>query len=462
MEQSEQPIIFRNIHVTIFRLSLPGMISSVLQTLFQLIDAYWVGKLGAEALAAIGGCAFILWAIFSLTALSVNGIATLVAQNIGAKKPDQGRFAAAQGMLLNTLTAIIVMGTVYFIQNSLYRLMGFDPQVLLLARQYMNIILAGLIFSFWFTALEAVFRGLGDTKTPMIVLAVALTFNAVADPLFIFGWGFFPKMGIAGAAMATILSEFLAVLILAFLLKRRKYLPKPKKGERSVSLAVMKKLIAIGAPVAFGGFFFSIIYVVLTRIISRFGMEAIAAIGIGHRIEGIAWFACVGFSVAASTLVGQNVGAGRLKQAAKAAWLVNGYGVLILIVVSAIYFFFPDTLMSFFTQDQAVQRLGAEYLKIVAVFEIFLALEVIMEGAFSGAGYTLPVMLVSVPITAARIPLAWFLAVRLNWGIQGIWWAIAVTTGLKGFLNALLFALGFWKRKLKDGTKLLEELNGKE
>ena len=448
MQSDFQPIIYRNIHGTIFRLSLPGMISSVLETLFQLIDAYWVGKLGADALAAIGGCAFILWAIFSLTALSVNGMATLVAQNIGAQKPEQGRYAAGQGFIINTITVLLVGGLIFVFQDHLYRLMGFDANVLSLARQYMTIILGGMIFIFWFTALEAIYRGLGDTKTPMIILAVGLTLNAIADPFFIFGWWIFPEMGIGGAALATVVSEFVSVLGLWWLLKRKHYLPVFKHHPK-VDRFIVKRLISIGAPVAFGGFFFSIIYVVLTRIIARFGMEAIAAIGIGHRIEGIAWFACVGFSVAASTLVGQNVGAGRIKQAARAAWLVNGYGVLILLLVSAVYYLFPEVLMRVFTTDVLVQKIGTEYLRIIALFEIFLALEVIMEGAFSGAGYTLPVMLVSVPITAARIPLAYLLAVTLGWGTNGIWWAIAITTGLKGFLNALLFALGFWKKKIK-------------
>ncbi len=451
MQSEFQPIIYRNIHGTIFRLSLPGMISSILETLFQLVDAYWVGKLGADALAAIGGCAFILWAIFSLTALSVNGMATLVAQNIGARQPEKGRFAAGQGLLLNTVTVLLVGSVVFYFQDSLYHLMGFDPVVLQLARQYMTIILAGMVFIFWFTALEAIFRGLGDTRTPMLVLAFGLALNALADPFFIFGWWIFPKMGIGGAALATVVSELIAVLGLWWLLKRRHYLP-AKRGLQTIDRSVISRLIAIGAPVAFGGFFFSIIYVILTRIIAQFGMEAIAAIGIGHRIEGIAWFACVGFSVAASTLVGQNVGAGRIKQAARAAWLVSSYGVLLLALVSAVYYLFPDVLMRVFTQDVQVQKIGSEYLRIIALFEIFLALEVIMEGAFSGAGYTLPVMFVSVPITAARIPLAYWLAVEMGWGTNGIWWAIALTTGLKGFLNALLFAAGFWKKKIATTT----------
>ena len=447
MSQNIEPIINRNIHRAIFTLSLPGMISSVLETLYQLIDAYWIGKIGANALAAIGGSSFILWAVFSLTALSVNGIATLVAQHIGAGRAQQGRLAAGQGMLLNTLSALLLAVLVFVSQNALYRVMGFDPQVTVLARAYMNIILLGLVFSFGFTGIEGVFRGLGDTRTPMIVLAVALMFNAVLDPFLIFGWWVFPALGIAGAAWATIFSEALGLFILTLILARKHYLPKIKLNSALFRSETVQQILAIGAPVAFGGFFFSLIYVFLTRIISRFGMEAVAAIGIGHRIEGIAWFACVGFSVAASTLVGQNVGANRWKQAERSVWLVSGYGVGLLLIISAVYYFAPQTLMGIFTNNPVVQNIGRDYLKIIALFEIFLGLEVIMEGAFSGAGYTLPVMLVSVPVTAARIPLAWLFAIHWQWGIDGIWWAIAMTTGIKGFLNTLLFALGIWKKK---------------
>ncbi len=443
-----EPIINRDVHRAIFSLSLPGMISSVLETFYQLIDAYWVGKLGAGALAAIGGSSFVLWAVFSLTGLSINGIATLVAQNVGAGQPEKGRVAAGQGMLLNTFSALTLALVVFFTQDTLYQIMGFEPQVLQMARQYMNIILLGLVFSFAFTGLEAVFRGLGDTKTPMFVLAFALTFNAVADPFFIFGWWGFPQMGIAGAAAATVVSEMLGLVILLFLLARKRYLPKLVFKRPIIQRAILQRIFSIGAPVAFGGFFFSLIYVGLTRIISRFGMEAIAAIGIGHRIEGVAWFACVGFSVAASTLVGQNVGARRFKAAERSAWLVSAYGVGLLALISAGYYFFPELLMSVFTDDPVVRKIGVEYLQIIAIFEIFLGLEIIMEGAFSGAGYTLPVMLVSVPITAARIPLAWLLAIHWGWGIDGIWWAIGLTTGVKGVLNTLLFAAGFWKKKL--------------
>jgi len=445
LDNSQYLLINKNLHKTIFGLSIPGMISSVLMTMFQLVDAYWVGKLGAEALAAIGGSAFILWAIFSLTAMSTIGITTLVAQKIGAGNEGEAKISAGQGLFLNAVTAVILSIGVYFIQDYLYVIMGFNEEVAEQARIYLSLLLAGMIFPFWFTGLEAIFRGLGDTKTPTIVLAITLVLNGLLDPIFIFGWLGMPVLGIGGAAMATVLAHGIAVVLCLLFLKNKKFLP---AFQLHINWPIIHRLLNIGIPIAVGGFIFSIIYIFLTNIISRFGTPAIAAIGVCHRIEGIAWFACVGFSVAASTLVGQNIGARRLNEARRAAWWVNGYGALILFFVSLFYFIFPEFLMSVFTDDPEVQRYGVEYLRIIALFEISLGFEIIMEGAFSGAGYTLPVMLVTVPLSAARIPLAWFLAIHLNWGASGIWWAIGLTTFLKGLVNTLLFALGLWKKKI--------------
>ena len=267
----------------------------------------------------------------------------------------------------------------------------------------------------------------------------------------IFGWYGFPELGISGAAWASVVAQILALLLSIYFLNRKKFIPKfSLTGKELLKIKIISRILAIGAPIALGGFFFSLIYIGLTAIISQFGTNAIAAIGVCHRIEGIAWFACVGFSAAASTLVGQFIGAKNIKQAEKAAWWVTGYGGVTLLIVSIIFYLFPAELMSVFTSEKEVQNIGVEYFRIIAIFEIFLAFEVIMEGAFSGAGYTLPVMLVTVPITALRIPLAWLLAIKLEMGTEGIWWAIAITTFLKGALNILLFQRGLWMNKLHN------------
>jgi putative MATE family efflux protein len=451
MSRNNHLVINKNIHRTILALSLPGMASSVLQTFYQLIDAFWVGKLGSEALAALGGLSFILWAVMALATLSSIGITTLVAQNIGAGQTDKTNFSAGQGMLLNSLTAIIFGAVVLLFQHDFYNIMGFNQAVTDYAADYMNIVVFSLPFVYGFIGLEAVFRGIGDTTRPMIILAIALALNAILDPLLIMGWYGFPAMGIKGAALATAIAQALAVLIAYLFLRRKEFIPKISlQGKITIDFSIIRRILDIGSPIALGGFSFCIIYVFLTNIISKFGTEAIAAIGVCHRIEGIAWFACVGFSAAAAAMVGQAVGSDNLKLAKRSAWWVNGYGVGTLFFVSIIFYLFPVHLVRLFTSDPAVVKLGAEYLQIIALFEIFLALEVIMEGVFSGLGYTIPVMLISVPVTAMRVPIAWYLALKLKMGTDGIWWAIGGTTFFKGLLITLLFASGFWKNKLVD------------
>ena len=449
MQPSQYNLVNKNIHKVILSLSIPGMISSITQTLYQLVDAYWVGKLGSPALAAIGGSSFILWAVYSLTALSSSGIAALVAQHIGANNEREARSVAAQGMLISTVSAVFLGFIVFFTQGFLYKIMGFSPQVTVLAHDYMSVILLGIVFSFWFTGLEATFRGIGDTHTPMIIVGLALLLNALLDPLFIFGWFGLPALGIAGAAWASVIAQFVALALSTLFLKHKNFLPAfTKRTKEWLQFEVLVRILNIGAPVGLGGFFFSLIYVGLTAIISQFGTDAIAAVGVCHRIEGIAWFACVGFSAAVATLVGQYVGAGKIKGAERAAWWVTSYGGGTLLLVSLVFYLFPEQLMAIFTGEPGVQHIGVEYFKIIALFEIFLAFEVTMEGAFSGAGYTLPVMLVTVPLTAARIPLAWFLAIYLGLGTNGIWWAIGTTTFFKGAANLILFKRGIWRRKL--------------
>ena len=217
--------------------------------------------------------------------------------------------------------------------------------------------------------------------------------------------------------------------------------------QKWINRNVIRRLTKIGAPIAFSGVMFSASYMILTGIITRFGSPALAALGLGHRIEGLSYFTAVGFSVAASTLVGQNIGAGKLRRAETAAWLVALYVVIYLGVVSLVYYFFARNIIGFFIDDPAVIVEGTRYLKIIAVLEIFLGLEIVFEGAFSGAGNSLPPMMISVPLTWARIPLALLLAETLVMGSNGVWWAISVTTGLKGMLLAFWWSRGRWKNR---------------
>lgn len=424
--------------------------SMMMINLFNIVDFFWVGKLGADAIAGVSASSFFIWSIHSIMDISANGINALVAQNIGAGRPEAANKAAIVGAIIGLLLAFVVITLGLNIHQFLFSFMGLTDGVVQQATDYFVWFLYGIWATFTWQNISATFRGAGDTHTPMLLLFIALILNIILDPLLIFGYGPFPELGVKGSAIATVFAHFCCVVIGMAILKRREWTINLLKLRQEVTSRsewqMARRIIKIGLPVGITGFIFSSVYIFLTPIIARFGTAAVAAIGIGHRIEGLAYFACVGFSFAAATLVGQNLGAGQLERAERAAWTTVFYLILILFPVSAIFILFPHLIIPIFISDPEVVAEGSRYLQIIGLCEIFMGLEIVLMQAFSGAGDTMPPMLVDVPLTVARIPLAYFLAIHLGWGPIGVWWAISSTTVLKGVTMATLFKMGRWKR----------------
>ena len=203
------------------------------------------------------------------------------------------------------------------------------------------------------------------------------------------------------------------------------------------------RIARIGAPIAISQVSFCVVYMALARVIARFGTPAVAAVGIGHTCESVAYFVSAGFSFAAATMVGQNLGARRPDRASRAAWVACGYALGPAALVAALMLAAPAALARFFIDDPAVVEIAVRYLRIVAVSELFLVFEIVLEGAFGGAGDTLPPLLVGGPLSIARVPAAYLLSVSLGWGIDGVWWAVTISTVLKGTLMALWFRRRF-------------------
>ncbi len=429
----------------IFKLALPAIGSMVFIMVFNLVDIWWVGKLGPEALAGISAASFIYWALQSMATLVGTGVTAMVARFVGAGKPQEAGRVVAQGLILAIGIAVVHSVGGLLTQKWLFQLMGTEGQVLRAATDYMRVLLFGLPSIFLAFHLDSTFRGLGDTRTPLKVISIGLTLNMILDPIFIFGWGPIPRMEAAGASLATILAHIIIVVLALIILNRRNIKPRFERGADFIDWNIMWRISKIGAPIALTGVLFSGSYMALTHIITQFGTAPLAALGVGHRIEGLSYNISVGFSFAASALIGQNMGAGKIERAEKSVWLCVLYIASFLALVSLLFFFFGESLFRFFTDDPAVIREGAAYLRIIALFEIFLGLEIVLEGAFGGSGNSLPPMLVSVPLTWARLPLAVLFAYTLGMESNGVWWAISITTGIKGVLLAVWFRRGRWK-----------------
>jgi MATE family, multidrug efflux pump len=312
-------------------------------------------------------------------------------------------------------------------------------EVTRLGSRYLATYLVGAPLVLGFFAAEATFRASGDTKTPMALLGASVLVNLVLDPLLITGAGPLPQLGIVGAAVAAILTRG-AALALGYVLLRRRGLVRFGVFDWRSGFAALR----IGLPVAGTGVFFSLVYIGLTRITTRFGVPALAALGVGHKLEGLSYMAATGFGLAAAALVGQNLGAGRPDRARTAGWTTALYAAGLGAIPALAFVVFPDALVGIFTSDQAVVADGAMYLRALAMAQISMGFEIVLETALGGAGFTVIPMLWSGALTAARIPLAaWFAG---PFRVAGIWWTIGLTAVARGVAMALLWRGDRWQR----------------
>jgi len=418
-------------------LALPSIASLFGQAAFSLVNIIWAGRLGAAALAAVNTAAFIVWTVDALGALCSVGANALVARSVGAGELDAARATAGRALGVAGAVSALTTATGFALLTPTFRFMGTDEEVTSLGISYMTVFFAGCFTVFVWVTVEAVFRAWGDTRTPMKLLVGSLAANAALDPLLMFGIGPFPRWGVAGAAAATVVSRFALCAIGLALLFRRVLVD---RGTVFAPDRSSLRIATIGMPIALSQASFCVVYMALTRVIATFGTPAIAAVGIGHKTESVAYFVCVGFSFAAATMVGQNLGAGSPGRAARAAWTACGYAMLVAAVVAIAMLAAPHAIARVFIDDPAVVDVAVGYLRIVALSELFLVFEIVLEGAFGGAGDTVPPLLASGPLSIARVPAAYLLAVSLGWGIEGVWWAICISSVLKGALLAVWFA----------------------
>lgn len=426
--------------------ALPLFLGNALQALYNTVDSIWVGRyLGSQGLAAVSVSGPVVFALVALVMGIGMATTTLVAQYSGAGRPDMvNRVIATSFGLMLILGLISSAGGILF-RVPILRLINTPPDVMDMAASYLGVFMAGLLTMFAYNVISAVMRGLGDSRTPLVFLAYATLLNIILDPIMIFGWGPFPQMGVAGAALATVIAQGVSG-ILGLRHMVRVGLVKLDKDLLSLDRDLTKKLFTIGLPSGVQQIVVSMGMLTLSSIVNRFGSVVMAAFGVGGRLDQFAFMPAMSVGLSVTALVGQNMGAGlheRVKEIVKwAAYLTIGITAVVSLVVLAL----PGPLVSIFNEEPGVLIEGARYLRTIGAAYIPYALMFMLSGVMRGAGDTVPSMLISmVTLWLVRIPVAAYLSNLM--GSRGIWLAIAVSPVVGAGLNYAYFLSGRWKSR---------------
>jgi putative MATE family efflux protein len=409
-----------------WRLAIPMVVLGWIRASWLAVDAWWVAGLGETALTGLAAAAFAWWMVDQLAELAGLGTQSRIAQAIGAGTPEAVDRIVAEGLVVATLLGLCVTGTAELWAPLYVRAMGLTDDVARAA----DAVLHGLAWLAPVAAVssvvQAVFRGIGDTRAALSLSAAVLVVNAVLSPLVLFNAGF----GVGGAPLATALAVAAGVVASGGVLRQRGWLV----TWSAPTLAGAARTLGIGGPVFLSGIGFSLVYVLLGRLIAAQGDVHLAALGVGHRLESYAYLACTGFSVASATLVGRATGAGDRLAARRAGLAIGRLSGRVMLAAGALAWLLAPTIFAAFSDDPALVASGTAYLRAQAAVWVFMAWEITYEGSFAGLGDTFPASVTVTIGTLARLPLAVWVTTTTPLGATGIWLVVAATTATKGAL----------------------------
>lgn len=430
----------------IFLLAVPMILELIMESTFAVVDIYFVGKLGASAVATVGLTETYLFLLYSIAMGLATAVTAIVARRIGEKNREAAGKAAAQSILLALLCSVPFSIAGIFFSKELLALMGADAWSIEYGYRYTQWMLGGNAIIVLLFVINAVFRGGGDAAIAMRVLWIGNGINILLVPLLINGWGPIPAMGIQGAAIATTIGRGTGVIIqLWTLFNGGKHI----QAKLSQLYWDAKTMLAI-VKTALGGVGQMIVgmtsWIFLMRILADVGSEAVAGATIALRILMFTMMPAWGLSNAAATLVGQNLGAGQPDRAESTVWKIGFYNMIFLVGVSVVYFFYHDSLMGFFTEDIRVIAIGGEWLRILSYSYFVYGWWMVSTQAFNGAGDTgTPTKINLVFFWLIQIPLCYVLAIRLDWEHSGVFWGVFISETSVGLFTLWLFTKGRWK-----------------
>jgi len=435
-----------NLNRAILLLAIPMVLEMVLESLFAVVDVFWVGRLGADAVATVGLTESLLSLIFAIgLGLSLSTTA-MVARRIGEKDPEGAAVAGVQAIVIGLATSALVGIPCLFYAPELLRLMGASPQIIAVGSSYARIALGGGGVIMLLFLNNAIFRGAGDAAIAMRLLWVSNIINLILDPCLIFGWGPFPKLGVTGAALATFTGRSIGVLYQFYRLMRGTERIRILRRQIHVNFKVLVRLLRVSLT---GILQFAIAHtswIGLVRIVSVFGSAALAGYTVAIRILIFIILPSWGLSNAAATLVGQNLGAKQPERAQTSVWRTGFYNMLFLGGIGIFFLFFATPVIRLFTQDPNVVPGAAMCLRILSYGNIGYAYGMVMLQAFNGAGDTVtPTIVNFFGFWLLEIPLAYFLAIPMRMEANGVYVSIVIAECTIAAAGILLFRRGKWK-----------------
>lgn len=429
-------------------LAVPMVLEMLMESVFLLVDTFFVGRLGPNAVAVVGITESLMIMVYAVAMGLSIGASAVVARRIGEKHPDAAAHAAFQAIVFGVVVGIGTGAVGIAYAPDLLRLMGASDEVVAQGTGFARVMLGGSGIVLLLFLINAVFRGAGDAAIAMRVLWFANGINILLGPMLIFGLGPFPELGVLGAGVATTFGRGCGVLYQLYHLTRPGSRIRIRRAHLGLDVPVMRGILNIAGTAMFQNFINTASWAALVRLMAGFGSAAVAGNTIGIRIILFALLPSFGVSSAAATLVGQNLGAGKPERSEEAAWTAARYNTYCLTTIGVLFLLFAPTLTGVFTQDPEVAGHATRSLRIIAAGFLFYGYGMVMSMAFNGAGDTrTPTIINFVCFWLFEIPLAWALAYPLGLGPTGVFIAVAIAFSTFAFVSTWLFSRGTWKTK---------------
>ncbi len=441
------------------KISIPIIFANLLQTAYQMTDTFWVGRLGNDAVAAVSVSFPVLFFMISVGIGITMAGSILIAQYKGSKDLQNLSHITTQTYVLVTVISIGLSFLGYFLTDPILRAMQVEEKLFSDASIYLKINFVGIIFTYTYMIFQSLMRGIGEVRIPMMVVLLTVILNLVLDPLFIFGYKSIPGYGVMGAAIATLLTQIISSIIGTIILLKGNYGIQLQLSNYKPDYHLFKRIFKLGVPTSIEQSMRSLGMLAMTTLVTYFGSVTLAAYGIGMRLFSFVLVPTVGLSIATTTLVGQNMGAGKIERVEKTAKLAMIAGFFSTSIIGVLFYFFATDLARFFIPNEPETiALSAQFLKILSFTFGLLAVAQVMAGVFRGAGDTMITMVISIiSIWILRFPLAYYLSRHTDLRQNGIWYSFLIEMSIATALYFLWYFRGSWKKIKLTEEKILSE-----